>query len=245
MEDKTIKELFKCDVPDISFDAKKILHICEVRAKYNRKIKIVSYCIVAIFICLIVSLVVVITNKPAVLQPKEKTDEVLIPRDCDPFKVADSLVSVGYIDYCVAYGNDDLANKYKSSILYDKEIISEADLEILKANDLKNGDRLINLYFARKDGKDIIVVSYLQKPFGDEGTLVFDSNLSFKFDDLISEFEDIIDEEITIDFLNQRYQDNQEQVLPSGIYLELLDKNEMYSIKFTLYYKNQVHIIYK
>ena len=247
MEDKDLKKILKCNVPHVELDSKKILYNCKNHKKRIKILRISSLLVSTVFISLIIGIILIVLNRPSVDKAEDKNNgetEKSIAFDIGKNKDAKELVINGYIDYCVAYGVDGI-NKVKSSVLYDLDIISEEDKVILKEIDQKNGIRYINLYFAVKDSKDVIVISYLERPFGEEGTLIFDSNLNFKFDDLKEEFENIIGESITNEFLNDRYQIYQDSRLPSGIFLELLEDNNQYSLKFTIYYKNQEHIIYK
>ena len=246
MEDKDLKKILKCNVPEVELDSKKILYNCKNHKNKMKKLRISSLLVSIVFICLITGVFLIVLNVPSNDNPEEKNNQIEKPVsfDVNPNKDAKGLVINGFIDYCVAYGVDGI-NKLKSSELYDLDIISEEDKVILKAMDQKNGVRYINLYFAVKDNKDVIVISYLERPFGEDGMLIFDSNISFSFNGLVDEFEDIIGEDIDYDFLNQRYQETSEQILPSGIYLELVKDNDIYKYKFTLYYKNQEHIIYK
>ena len=90
-----------------------------------------------------------------------------------------------------------------------------------------------------------LIASDLDGTIIDKNNNIFDSNLKFSFDDLINEFENHIGETITHEFLNQRYQDSQDEIIPSGIYLELYDDDSGYGIKFTIYYKAEEYTIYK
>ena len=247
--EKLIKEDVPC-IPQMEYDAKKILQDCKrIEEEHKRIIRRLSktavFVIPILLICVIVVTKVIISNKPNFSQTIIADNTDIYGMSPSTGKDAEGLVYLEYVDYVVAYGLDSQTHKYKSSILYDLDIISEDDIKVLKAMDAKNGVRHINLYFAVKDNKDIIVVSYLEQPYGEEGTLIFDSNLKFSFDDLINEFENHIGETITHEFLNQRYQDSQDEIIPSGIYLELYDDDSGYGIKFTIYYKAEEYTIYK
>lgn len=254
MEKDEFKDILNIDFPEIKADANRYYEYCinknkKRKSKMHKSIFMIVY---TLLICIIsVATTTLFFNllsnnnqkKPIENKNNGQTDKP-IAFDVDPGKIAQSLVNTNYIDYCVAFGVDGI-EKIKSSELYDLDIISEEDKVVLKEMDQKNGVRYINLYFAVKDNKDIIVISYLERPFGEDGILIFDSNIDFAFNELVNEFEDIIGESIDYNFLNQRYQESSEQLLPSGIYLELLKDNEFYDYKFTIFYKNQEHIIFK
>ena len=247
--ERLIKEDVPC-IPQMEYDTKKILQDCKrIEEEHIKKMKRISRIAVLVIPVLLFSIFVVVTlvfpHKTIVSHTTIKNNTDTYGMSPDIGKDAEGLIYLGYVDYVVAYGLNSQTHKYKSSILYDLDLISTDDIKTLRDMDAKNGIRHINLYFAVKDNKDIIVVSYLEQPYGDEGTLIFDSNLKFKFDDLIKEFEGYIGESLTRDFLNQRYQDNQEELIPSGIYLELYDDNNGYGIKFTLYYNTDEYNIYK
>lgn len=250
MEKDELRDIVKIKYPKVECDPNKAYeYFLKSRRSQKRiafrNITIIFYTLIICFISVVTTIVLYdsINNQDKTKDDDNQTEQP-IAFEIDSNKDAKGLVINGFIDYCVAYGVDGI-NKLKSSELYDLDIISEEDKVILKAMDQKNGVRYINLYFAVKDNKDVIVISYLERPFGEEGILIFDSNISFSFNGLVDEFEDIIDEDIDYDFLNQRYQETSEQILPSGIYLELVKDNDIYKYKFTLYYKNQEHIIYK
>ena len=251
MEKDELRDIVKIKYPKVECDPNKAYeYFLKSRRSQKRiafrNITIIFYTLLICFISVVTTIVLYdsINNQNKTKDDNNQTKQP-IAFDIDSNKDAKSMVEIGMIDYCIAFGNNDNTKKYKSSILYNMNILSNDDIEALKEYDLENGVRYINLYFGVKDDKDIIVISYLEKSNDTYGTLIFDSNLGFKFDDLKEEFEDIIDENITIDFLNNRYQIYQDRRLPSGIYLELLEDNEQYRLKFTLYYKNQEHIIYK
>ena len=88
-----------------------------------------------------------------------------------------------------------------------------------------------NFYLGIKDNKDIIVLKCQYQPYEE---LVFDLNIEKSLKNILLEFENKIGEKLTVDYLNGK---------DSGIYVDFIEQESKYSLKFILYYEGEMYKI--
>ncbi len=154
-------------------------------------------------------------------------------------------------DWCLAFGPLDnvFENLYgaQEQEMRDKEggihrcsidfilktnMLSEEDKETLILRDKESKRNIYNIYMGNKDGKDIIAFTWGDYP----GTTIytFESNLNLSFKSILSEFENKIGNIIEKDFLNGK---------SSGIYLDFVNHDNHYVVRFYTKYKNTEYVV--
>lgn len=95
-----------------------------------------------------------------------------------------TLLSSKKLDVAIASSFSTKYNPQYVSILYDTNIISDEDKKILKQMFNGSENTHIAIVFGQKDGKDVVCVCY-----GLFKEVIFESNLPYSFNDVISDLE--------------------------------------------------------
>lgn len=178
-----------------------------------------TLCVVAAFIS------VSVTKNQNPIQEQSINSEILedVPSGAIDPGILDDKILVTMFDVFVSFGEE-----MKSEILFNSNIISDDDISKLKqylnANN-KNDNQWFNIHIGIKDGKDVIYVKHLSRPYN---LFMFDSNLDYEFQTIIDKFELLCGETLTQEFLMEREFDNALQVSYGGIDMFFKDDGVIY-----------------
>ena len=153
-----------------------------------------------------------------------------------------------YFDKFVAYGPD---YKYSGShpINIGVEVYSCESSDLIKHNILSSEEitklleyennseytktKKYGFYFGTKDGNDIILIKCHYYPYDE---FIYEANLNFSFSDIIDEFEQMVGEKITDEFLI-----NSE----TGIFVDFIVDSSDYKLLFFMDYDGETYKIIK
>ena len=134
-------------------------------------------------------------------------------------------VERGYVEKIICFGSEDYFHPYKEELIFNTNIISDADKEIFinyieEQNKLSTDDKnRFIIYFVIKDGKDIIQIDDINPVNNGSKTFYFESNLNYSFDSIVNDFENMTGTKLTDEFLNSSVYDKKLGKLVSGIIL--------------------------
>lgn len=162
--------------------------------------------------------------------------------DISPTKNVELLIDKGLIDKFIAFGPDRSTNLFTSNIILKSNIISETDKDVLRNYEGNGYSNLFyNLYFGAKDGKDMIFLHHLGKPYD---ILIFDSNLDYSFQSIIDDFELQSGIALTNEFLlSSRLDSTNKQV--GGIIISFNEIDGILQPLFTSFIDNKTYIVSK
>ena len=157
------------------------------------------------------------------------------------------------IDQIIAFGPEKADGTFDLSVILRSNLINEEDKQELKnyETEIKKTYPSHNVRFqialGIKDGKDIIYLidgcGYdieLEKTVN--SVFIFNSNLSYSFDTLVNDFEELTGKELTNDFLNKSHYDDQ-HLQEYGIILAFIEKDEQYQEYYILKLEGNVFIL--
>lgn len=192
------------------------------KAIKSNKIKILKLSLYTIFIIAITILLTITV----------KTDKTENTGDVNPYK---SVEETKFFDKFFAFGSDSARRLFKTDLILNSNLISDEDKEKLKP--YKN--QYCNIYMGTKDGTDLVSIGFLQKPWG---SLVFKSNLNYKFEDIIKNFEKQSNFTLTDDFLAESKFDQLLGKEVAGILVSFKSVDDYYSPYYYAYINGKLYI---
>ena len=271
MNDEELEILINQDVqkaPYIECDSKKILRKCKMEKKrYN--IKLFKYALYACF-CVVLCFVSVLTTITIV--KNNGTITLNNPANVDIGK-SPYLSRIGYtqkqydnkkqndpdwepiFDKTIAWGPELASGMIKYDVISKSNLLSEEDKVVLlnyKASikqTYPDHDVSFQIGFGIKNNKDYIyLIDYigydreLEKEINN--TFLFESNLSYSFESIVDEFELMLDAELSDDYLNSSYYDNQ-NLLTTGIIIGFLENDGLYQEYYMVKLDGEIFVVNK
>ncbi len=122
------------------------------------------------------------------------------------------------------------------NVIANSELLNDRDKSSFVDYAEKSKSPYYIIYMGTKNDIDIIMIFDW---FGD-GAFEFSSNLDYRYEDVISEFEDMSNTKITNDFLSD---ENRLDVLTTGIYLRFKESNGIYIPYYESNLNNNVFVV--
>ena len=238
MEYDELRDVLKLNIPKPHRYFEKTLNACKKTTKINYK---VNNIIIATITCLVIVLITCFTT---IMIDRKVLSKQTIYGNVDKGKDPHLAINGGDSNYTpifdtiVAWGPELASGTFEMNVIINSRLLKEEDIETLKEYErgikAKHPSQNVSFQIALgiKDSKDYIyLVSYNQ--FLDEkgkssyNSFVFESNLPYDFNSIISDFEMQIGKELTNEFLNSSYYDEQ-NLLCSGIIMGFFENDGNY-----------------
>ena len=162
--------------------------------------------------------------------------------DISPTKNVELLLDEGKIDKFIAFGPDRATNLFTSDLILKSNIISDSDKDVLRNYEKNEYPNLFyNLYFGIKDGKDVVCLHHLGKPYN---IIVFESDLDYSFQSIVEEFE--LQSGITLsdDFLNSSELDSMNKQM-GGIVISFNEVDSIFEPFFIAFIDGKTYLVSK
>lgn len=149
-------------------------------------------------------------------------------------------------DEFFAFGSGSPSSMFTIDIIMNSSLIGEtAKDELMKYKNEYNKERnyqYFNVYLGNKSGKDIVLLY----PLGEPNIIFeFESNLSYLYEDVISQFEVLIGRKLTKEFIYGSSFDNVLRKETMGIILSFKNVEDIYSPYFTIELDNKIYVVDK
>lgn len=267
MNDEELEKLIKFDMPKtpyIECNSKKILQKCKIQKdKYSNQIFkylfTVCFCIVLCFATSFLTIRIVNNNYSSALNVdkgkspylamegfSQELYEAIKANNPDWEPKFDNLIAFGPES---ASGTIKLEVINKSNLLSDKskQILAEYETSIKKT--YPSHAVSFQIAFGTKNNVDYIyLIDYCgyDNNLGKEvrNEFLFESNLNYSFDSIVNEFELQIGKELTDEFLNSAYYDDQ-NLLSSGIVIGFIEVDGLYQEYYIVKLDGEIFVINK
>lgn len=251
MNDEELEKLIKSNIPKIHTEcnSKELFQKCKIqKVKHNNQIikYLFSICCCAILCFITASITITIVNynknyNNALNVDMGKTTYLSREGLSEKLYEAAKMNNPNWepiFDKMIAFGPDNANGTIKLSVINKSDLLSSEDKQTLIEYETSIKEtypnHLVNfqIAFGIKDNKDYIyLIDYcgydekLKKAVYNE--FLLESNLKYSFESLVSEFETKTGKEMTSDFLNSAYYDDQ-NLLSSGIIIGFIEVNGFY-----------------
>lgn len=161
-----------------------------------------------------------------------------------------NIVKNGILDKLICFGPEVYLHLYQEETILNSNMISENDKVVLREylldqqNKKKGHINYFVIYFGIKDNKDIVLIVDVSPVNNSAKSFYFESNLSYSFESIIKDLEQIINTTITDDFLQAAKYENGKQV--AGIILDFnQDENGVNTPYYKVIINDQVYVLNK
>lgn len=184
----------------------------------------------------------------------QKIMNTVKPVSCfDPGKTY-SVVRDNHLDQIICFGPEGLFDFFTPEVILNSDILNENDENTLRQYleeqaKLCSGEHQFTIYFGLKDGEEKILVGDLHSSNHDHHLsppkiFYFDSNLDYSLESIVSDFEEMINIELTDEFLNSVNYNSLNLV--SGIILDFVDNGDnTYSPYYKVIIDGKVYVLNK
>ena len=252
MEYDALKDVLKLNIPKPHRNFEKTLNACKKTTKINYK---VNNIIIAIITCLVI---VLITSFTTIIIDRKVLSKQTIYGNVDMGKDPHLAINGGDSNYTpifdtiVAWGPELASGTFEMNVIINSRLLKEEDIETLKEYErgikAKHPSQNVSFQIALgiKDSKDYIYLIDYCGVLDDTGKdyyyqFVFESNLPYDFDSIINDFEEQIGEELSNDFLNSSYYDDQ-NLLCSGIIMGFSENDGVYKEYYLIKHNGKLYV---
>ena len=144
----------------------------------------------------------------------------------------------GDIGKLIATGPQDTGSYYYYEVIYNSDIINDESKKELKVKGIKQEDKIKIGLYESSDGDVVYMYDCSRDAKGKKTCLfTFDCNLPYSLRDVVSEFEKVIGEKLTIDDIS----DNN----PIQVDFVYSSEEGKYIIYYKYFYNNKVYVVNK
>ena len=271
MSNEELEKLIRNDYFELKYsgcDENMILKKCKTgKGKHNIKlfkhILYACFCLVLCFISVLTTVLILNNNSPI-----RYANPANVDMGKDPY-----LSRIGYsqelyenrkkqnpdwepiFDKTIAWGPELASGMIKYDVISKSNLLNEEDKAVLLEyktsikQTYPTHDVSFQIAFGIKNNKDYIyLIDYigydreLEKEINN--TFIFESNLSYSFESIVDEFELMLDAELSDDYLNSSYYDNQ-NLLTTGIIIGFLENDGLYQEYYMVKLDGEIFVVNK